>query len=72
MPRSGSLFYSQHRIGESQEEGGRLVKEARFDVKMLDGRVINIATTAKTLDDAISNAFDICTQRIAKLLERTS
>jgi hypothetical protein len=58
-------------LGEAPEEEGREVKQARFDVQMSDGRIINIATTARTIDDAISNAFDLCNQRITKLLEST-
>ena len=54
-------------LGESREEDGRMLKGARFDIKMLDGTTINIATSAKTMDDAISNAFDLCTNRITSL-----
>lgn len=58
-------------LGEVYESGGRIVKEAKFEVKMTDGRNINVVTTAKKLEDALSNAFDLCNQRIAKLMERT-
>ena len=56
-------------LGEVHDEEGRIVKEAKFDVKMIDGRIINVVTNAKNLEDAISNAFDLCNQRIAKLME---
>lgn len=56
-------------LGDNQEEGGRLLKAAKFDVKMIDGQIIHIATSAKTLDDAISNAFDSCARKVATLME---
>ena len=58
-------------LGDGKAEEGHSIKEARFDVQMADGSVINIATTARTLEDAISNAFDQCTKRIAAILGST-
>ena len=68
---AGVCSVANIQLGEAQDEEGKMVKQARFDAKMLDGRIINISTTAKTMDDAISNAFDICTQRITRVLENT-
>lgn len=50
---------------------GRSVKNARFDMQMSDGRVINISTSAGSMDDAISNAFDQCAKRIKAIVEST-
>lgn len=58
-------------LGETQEEEERPVKQASFDVKMLNGTMLNIFKTAKTMDDAISNAFDICTQRVTRVVKNT-
>lgn len=56
-------------LGETCEEDGRILQQAKFDVRMADGRIIHIATSAKTLEDAIYNAFDECELQVATLRE---
>jgi hypothetical protein len=67
----GVLSIANIQLGDGKAEEGGPVKEARFDVQMSDGRLINIATTARTVDDAISNAFDQCTKHITTILGST-
>jgi ribosome-associated translation inhibitor RaiA len=67
---AGVCSIANIQLGETPAEEGR-IKEAKFDVTMSNGHVINIATTAKTLEDAISNAFDACTRQITKATENT-
>lgn len=57
-------------LGETTEEDERILQQAKFDVTLDNGQIIHIATSAKTLDDAISNAFDECEMQIATLQEK--
>src|SRR6478609_8736601 len=58
-------------LGETCEDQGRLLRMARFDVTLNNQAVVHVATTAKTLEDAISNAFDQCERSITNLLGTT-
>ncbi|MBV9986263.1 MAG: hypothetical protein JO301_01175 [Chitinophagaceae bacterium] len=53
-------------LGEAEEDG-RILKLARFDVRMSDDSLIRIAASARTLEDAISNAFDDCERNLSGL-----
>jgi hypothetical protein len=57
-------------LGEACEEEGRLLQQAKFDVYLDNGHIVRIATSAKTLEDAISNAFDECEMKMATLQEK--
>ena len=56
-------------LGDTCEDQGRLLRMARFDVTLNNNEVIRVSTAAKTLEDAISNAFDQCERSITSLLE---
>jgi hypothetical protein len=53
-------------LGETQEEG-RLLKQARFNIRMSDNSLVRIAASARTLEDAVSNAFDDCERNLGML-----
>ncbi len=56
-------------LGEIREDG-RVLQQATFDIMMADEQIIRLAATAKTLEDAIDNAFDECELHIAALQKR--
>ncbi|NCI45885.1 hypothetical protein [Sediminibacterium soli] len=66
--RGGVCTIANIELGESQD-AEKSLKTALFDVRMNDGRIIRIATGARTLEDAISNAFDECALEMLSLQE---
>jgi tRNA A37 threonylcarbamoyltransferase TsaD len=57
-------------LGETCEEEGRVLQQAKFDICLDNGHIVHIATSAKTLEDAIYNAFDECEIQMATLQEK--
>lgn len=57
-------------LGDVKEEDGRVLQQAKFDVRMADDRVIHISTSAKNLEDAIYNAFDECEMQVNAIQEK--
>lgn len=67
--QTGVCAVANIELGETCEDQGRVLKMARFDVTMANQQTIHVASSAKTLEDAILNAFDNCERKIATLLE---
>ena len=66
--QSGVCHIANIELGDTVEEE-RPLKTACFDVVMENGHTIHVGTTARTLDDAVSNAFDSCAIQILSLRE---
>jgi hypothetical protein len=67
--QAGVCSVANIELGETCEEQGRTLKMARFDLRLSNDEIVQVAASAKTLEDAILNAFDHCERRISSLLE---
>jgi hypothetical protein len=67
--QTGICSVANIELGETCEDHGRVLKVARFDVTMSNRETIHVSSSAKTLEDAILNAFDNCERKIATSLE---
>lgn len=67
---SGVCSIANIELGETCEEEGRILQQAKFDVCLDNGHIVRIAATAKTLEDAIYNAFDACETQLTALQEK--